>query len=104
MNEFHKLLSLLREKSSFLHQAIEDQDYEKANLADDERNQIITYMKSLYLTDEQKRELSSTVSQILLDEQKFRIQVEQEKEKTAQELSVFVSNKKANSAYKAQRR
>lgn len=104
MSEFHTLLGLLHEKSVCLHQAIEHQDYGKADAADDERNQIIIRIKSLHLNESQKHDLSSMVSAILVEEEKYRMQVEQEKEKTAQELSVFVTNKKANTAYKLHKR
>ena len=99
MSHFSDLLKELIEKTSLLHKAISENNYDLAHILDAQRTEVITELQVANLSVSERSQLKRTVDEILDSEKEYRCIIMAEKEKIEQELTVFLNKRKANNAY-----
>lgn len=94
MSRFSDLLKSLTEKTTLLHKSISENNYDLAQILEAQRSKVITELQLANLSVSERAQLKLTVDSILRSEKEYRCVVNAEKEKTEQELTVFLNKKK----------
>lgn len=82
-----------------LHKAISENNYDLAQVFDAQRLDVITKLRLVDLSISEHSQLNLAVDEILDLEKKYTLILMAEKEKTEQDLAVFLNKRKANTAY-----
>lgn len=99
MSQFSDQLKELMEITSLLHKAISENNYDLAQVFDTQRLDVITKLRLVDLSISERSQLNLAVDEILNSEKKYKLILMAEKEKTEQDLAVFLNKRKANTAY-----
>ena len=99
MSQFSDQLNELIEITSLLHKAISENNYDLAQIFDAQRLDVITKLRLVNLSASERSQLKLAVDEILDSEKEYKLMLMKEKEKTEQDLAVFLNKRKANTAY-----